>query len=239
MRADELMRQLESDPDYQAGVMRREAALSARRREFLAAAEPLLRDLEAAGINTEDFGRFVNRVVPGVLEPSSFDERAATPILIKWLPRMADSRVKQTIVRHLKNKAAKGVAFEVLMSEFCSAGAADDYRWVVGDALSYVASREDLPRVASLAMGHGFGTARQLLVDQLWRLKTSEVQAFLEHAISDPTIARAAGSALRRLAGNDEAEQLLRGQLDAHDERVAAAARDHLKRIERARAKRN
>jgi len=238
MRADELVRQLENDPDYQARMAEKEAQREARHRAFLAAASPLLRDLESAGIATADFGVFVNRVVPGVLDPSTFDAGAATPILIEWLPRMTDPRVKETIVRHLKNSAAKGVAVDVLVSEFRAPDSSDDYRWVIGDTLSYVARREDLATVADLAMDRSYGMGRQLLVEQLWRVKSQEVEEFLRNAITDPTVARAAGTALRRMVGNDEAEQLFRAHVEADDEQVSSAARDHLKRIERARKKR-
>jgi hypothetical protein len=234
MRADEFIRQLENDPEYQVRTVQREA----HERAFRAAAEPLLRDLEAAGINTRDFGRFVNRPVPGVLEPSVFDEQAATPILVSWLPRMTDPRVKETIVRHLKNPAAKGVAVDVLVSEFRAETSTDDYRWVIGDVLSYVATREDLPTVVALAMDVRYGIGRQPLVEQFWRVKTPDVERFLKNAIADPTVARTAGTALRRIVGNDDAKRLLLEHADAKDKLVASAAQEHLKRIARARKKR-
>jgi hypothetical protein len=44
---------------------------------------------------------------------------------------------------------------------------------------------------------------------------------------------------LWRLVGNDEAERLLLSQVDANDDQVASAARDHLKRVDRGREKRS
>jgi hypothetical protein len=77
------------------------------------------------------------------------------------------------------------------------------------------------------------------LVEQLWRVKTPEVEQFLKTAISDPTVTRAAGAAWRRLVGKDEAERLLLRRVDADDDQVASAGRDHLKRVDRARKKRS
>ncbi len=66
--------------------------------------------LKAASLDPTDFGRFVNRPSPGVIEPSSFDSVAATPVLMEWLPKVSDTALKQTIIGRLRNPAAKGVA---------------------------------------------------------------------------------------------------------------------------------
>jgi hypothetical protein len=44
-------------------------------------AEPVKAALAAAGIDTTDFGRFVNRSAPGVIEPAHFDAEQAMPVL--------------------------------------------------------------------------------------------------------------------------------------------------------------
>jgi hypothetical protein len=73
--------------------------------EFRTSFEPLRRDLMAAGIDPSDFGRFVGRVVPGLIEPSGFDEDRAVPLLLKWLPRVENKDVRECIVRHLDTRA--------------------------------------------------------------------------------------------------------------------------------------
>jgi hypothetical protein len=196
------------------------------------AAAPLLRDLEQAGIGTEDFGRFVNRPIPGVLDPARFDEAAATPILLRWLPEMADRRVKESIVRHLKNKAARGVATDTLVAEF---RVADDHlRWVIGDTLQAVATKHQYPTLVELAADERYGSGRAPLFDILWRARTDRAVAILRDSLADPDVALVAGSALRRAIGNEAARDHLAALVDHPDDVVRRAARENLARASRA-----
>jgi hypothetical protein len=192
--------------------------------------------LAAAGIDPTDFGQFVNRVVPGVIEPSTFDQERATPLLIDWLPRVRDARVKEAIVGHLKTRAAKGVAVALLADEFRRAE--DDLlRWQIGDTLQTVVTPEQHDVLLALAQDQRYGTSRQMLIDNLWRVKSACAKQVLTRALTDPDVALHAGSALRRLTGNDEAARRLAGLVDHDDERVARAARENLKRAEKALAR--
>jgi hypothetical protein len=62
------------------------------------------------------------------------------PVLLAWLPRIGNEDVKESIVRHLKTKAAKGHATAALLSEL-TVSRNPGYKWVVGDTLSYVATK--------------------------------------------------------------------------------------------------
>jgi hypothetical protein len=192
--------------------------------------------LAAAGIDPTDFGHFVNRVVPGVIEPSTFDQERATPILIEWLPRVRDARVKEAIVGHLKTRAAKGVAVALLADEFRRAE--DDLlRWQIGDTLQTVVTPEQHDVLLALAEDQRYGMSRQMLIDNLWRVKSARAEQVLTRALTDPDVALHAGSALRRLTGNDEAAMRLAALVDHDDERVGRAARENLKRAEKALAR--
>jgi hypothetical protein len=59
---------------------------------------PVKAALAAAGIDPADFGRFVNRPFPGVLEPSRFDAEKTVPVLLEWLSKIASEYVKESIV---------------------------------------------------------------------------------------------------------------------------------------------
>lgn len=96
--------------DSQERDRRRQDRLTAFREE----AAPVKEALAAAGIDPTDFGRFVNRPFPGVLEPAHFDEERAVPVLLGWLPRVRSEYVKESMVRHLHTKAARGIAVEPL-----------------------------------------------------------------------------------------------------------------------------
>jgi len=191
---------------------------------------PLLAALKAAGIDTTDFGRFVNRPVPGVLRPSYFDRVAALPILLHWLPLITNEHVKESMVRHLKTKAAKPAAATVLLDEFLRAQN-PTYKWVVADVLQYVCDKSHYPQIVDLAADQRHGIGRAPLVEMLWRVKTPEADQLLTQYLDDPDVARTAMSALRRRIGNAQARPLIEPLINHPHEHVRQAANDHLRRI--------
>jgi hypothetical protein len=88
-------------------------------------AEPVKAALTAAGINTDDFGRFVNRPVPGVIEPPDFDAARATPVLLEWLPRVTSEKLREAMVRHLAIKTRDGLVAQALIEEYRRPGSAN------------------------------------------------------------------------------------------------------------------
>ncbi len=73
------------------------------RRLFRRDAAPLLAELEAGGLPTEDFGHFTT------LRPMAFDFERSVPILLRWLPRMDNPLAKEVMVRSLTTRFAKPV----------------------------------------------------------------------------------------------------------------------------------
>ena len=229
------MAELEANPEWVAQRAEQDRRLQERATAFRQAAAPLLEELERAGISTDDFGTFVNRPYPGVLEPARFDAAAATPILLHWLPEIQDARVKEAIVRHLKTKAARGVATEELIEAFRVAG--EDLQWVIGDTLQAVATKEHYPALVELAADRRHGHGRAQLFDILWRVKTDRALKILVHGLEDPDVALVAGSALRRAVGNEAARDKLARLTDHANGVVSRAARENLKRADRALSK--
>lgn len=195
-------------------------------------ADALTADLRAHGVDPADFGRFVNRAVPGVIEPSTFDAERATPVLLTWLPRV-EERLKPAIVGHLRTRAARGVAAGPLLHEFRTASD-DNLRWQIGDVLQTVATPDHYEEIVELAGRREYGMGRQMLVDMLWRIKTDAARATLVASLDDPDVALHAGSALRRAIGNESALAHIEPLLDHPDERVAGAARTNAKRARKA-----
>jgi hypothetical protein len=64
--------------------------------------------LRQAGVDPTDLGRFVNRPNPNLrgLEPETFDTAAARPVLLEWLPRLTNPRVRSTIAARLRQAVA-------------------------------------------------------------------------------------------------------------------------------------
>lgn len=193
--------------------------------------------LRAASVDPSDFAQFVNRPYPGVIEPSHFDDAAATPVLLDWLPKVTDKALKETIIRRLRNPAGKRVATEPLIREFTSTDD-DNVRWVAGDALQYVADAQQRPSLLVLASDKRYGKGRQMLFEAIGRLTTSEAVRTARQALTDPDVALHAGSAYRRLVSEDEALAQLERLARHSNPAIATAATMNLKRLARA-AKKN
>lgn len=214
-REDLEQRRAERRDNYQRDVAALEAALT------------------AAGIDPTDLSRFVNRVVPGVIEPSNFDAAAAVPILLDWLPRVQNEHVKETIARRLKTPSAKTIATLPLTEQFRIVHD-PSVKWAIGETLRYVADRSQYDQLVELAADPAHGQARGMLVDMLWRVKTDRADQTILAALDQPGVYRSAMSAARRRFGNDLARRYIAPLLDHPDAGVRKAAGDQLKRIDRA-----
>lgn len=232
--ADELVGELDADPTFKLEQAKREEERAASVAEFRQAAEPLIDDLRRAGIDPTDFGRFVNRPVPGAVEPATFDAEAATPVLLHWLPRIDHRGVKQSIVGHLNRKDAGPDVVVVLLREFDSTNDAE-VRAQIADALTqFSAVREFFAEVLKRAANADYGWGRAPFFGILWRVKTDEADQLIASGIEDGDVAFAAMSSTRRRWGNAHAREQIAPLAAAPDKIVRTAAVEHLKRIDRA-----
>jgi len=81
------------------------------REEFRGASQPIVDDLTRAGIIVASLQELAHKRIPA----------QAVPILLKWLPKLDNLRVKEVIVRSLTDPAAKPTAAIPLIKEFHSA----------------------------------------------------------------------------------------------------------------------
>jgi HEAT repeat protein len=214
--------------DSQERDRRRQDRLTAFREE----AAPVKEALAAAGIDPTDFGRFVNRPFPGVLEPAHFDQERAVPVLLDWLPQVRSEYVKESMVRHLRAKAATGIAVEPLVEQF-KRSENPSYKWVVADVLQYICGKNHFHTLTELAGDSRHGEGRAPLVDMMWRVKTEQADRVIMAALGDPAVPFQAMSALRRRFGNAAARPHIEPLLSSKHERVRNSAREHLKRIDK------
>jgi hypothetical protein len=160
----------------------------------------LLIDAEVAG--GEDFGRFVND--SRYFDTSSFDSRAATPVLVEVLPRLTDPAVIETVALHLKNPAARPSAFGALHGAFREWGVVRRGRvgWQLGEALANAAPLREAPLLIDIAADARYGVNRQQVVLGLPRFRRApETEPTLRALIHDVDVAQQAMYALRRLIG--------------------------------------
>lgn len=157
-------------------------------------AEPLLAALEAAGIDTIDFGRF------GDASFSTFDFDTAAPVLVDWLPRVEDRTVKLAMVRSLDGqRSARGEGARRLIAEFHRPEYADDdgLRWTIGNTLATLAGPADADAIIEILRDRRAGRARQMFCDALSRTKDPRRVDVLIELIDDDSVAGHAILALR------------------------------------------
>jgi HEAT repeat protein len=200
--------------------------------------EAIRRDLRTAGVDPTDLGRFVNRPNPDIrgLEPERFDAKAAYPVLLAWLPRARSPRLRATIASRLREAGKSSETARALIRAF-RAESDEVVRWELGDAIARSATRAEFDDIVELAGDRSSGSARQMLVDALWRVKTDRARALILELKDDPDVCRHAMSALRRAFGNEEARPTIEPLLDHPHETVRMVARDTLKRIDKALAR--
>lgn len=123
------------------------------------------------------------------LRKSGTTYRAAIPVLLKWLPHLKAIRLKEAVVRVLSVPWAKPEAARVLIREFQRFDFTDDsYRWAVGNALEVVADLSVLDDLLKIAEDSRYGTARQMVVLALGRVKSHKVTDVLIELLKDKDV---------------------------------------------------
>lgn len=169
-----------------------------RERERLAAiarnkvdAAPVVAALRGAGFLVDTVADLFNK---------KMDYRTAIPILVEWLPRVANPDVKQDIVRALSVKWARHAA-PLLLAEF---ERADDpkgtgLRWAIGSALEVLSNDEIADGMIKLATDRRYGKAREMVVVGLGKLRDARVTDVLLNLLSDDEVVGHAVMALGKL----------------------------------------
>jgi hypothetical protein len=192
--------------------------------------------LSEAGVEgVEDFGRFVNNTK--YFAPSTFDERAAIPVLLVLLRSLTEPKVVETVARHLRRPWARPSAFQPLVQAFRHWAPHEPLvGWAIGDALATSATVEDVDVLLDLATDRSYGKSRQMIVHSLWRFKRDErTVGVLLRLIEDPDVSLHAMGALRRSEGNEAALPHLVAVRDNHsDPAVRKQATVEVKKAEKA-----
>lgn len=195
--------------------------------------------LEQAGVRgLEEYGRFVNNTK--YFAPSSFDEDAAYPVLLRLFPNLTDHQELETVARYLGHSRVEDAAFSFLHNAFIKFAPFDQsLGWVLGDSLAQRGKAADLDQILDLCLDPAYGRARQMVVYSIWRYKSDDrVRLALERLVNDPDVSLQATSALRRAVGNAAALLVLSNVRDNNpDENVRKQAEKSVRKIERALSK--
>jgi HEAT repeat protein len=133
------------------------------------------------------------------LSPGAF--KKCIPILLKWLPRIEDVGVKEYIVRSLSVPSAKAIAAQPLIVEFRNTPntANSGLKWVIGNALSIVATDAVFKQLLDLIGDKANGKSREMLVLALGNMENAAAVDKLIEMLNDEEIAGHALKALGKL----------------------------------------
>lgn len=154
---------------------------------------PILAELAKLGIRVESLDDLVNKPI---------DYRVTIPLLLKWLPKVSNLDVKETLVRALTVKWAKPMAARPLIEEFRKAPEAEELglKWAIGNALSEVADDSVFDDIVGLVRDKRHGRAREMLAVALGNMKDPRAVDVLIELLDDEEVAGHAVLALRKLA---------------------------------------
>ncbi|MDA8044905.1 MAG: HEAT repeat domain-containing protein [Actinomycetota bacterium] len=183
-------------------------------------------ELAAAGCQTRSLAD---------LRHSGVRYRKVVPVLVDWLPRTTDRRVREEIVRALTVPWAKPAATRPMIEEFRRVDPSGDptgtgLRWTIGNALDVLADDSVFEELVGLAQDRRYGKARQMIVLGLGKSKRPEAVEVLLGLVDDRDVDAHAVKALGRLKARD-ARAALERKLDDDRAWVRGEARKALARL--------
>lgn len=140
VRADELMAELQANPEWVAQHNVREAKRADAETRFRIEEEPIMADLAVVGF---DVGSVWDLVNTNNRYPS------AIPVLLKHLRKPYHVRIREGIIRALTTPDARGLAAEAVLTEL-QTEADSELRWALANALTVVADRTNVGAIEAL-----------------------------------------------------------------------------------------
>jgi hypothetical protein len=140
--ADELLAELEGDPEWVARRDKREAEMRAKEERYLKEEAPLREELHRLGYPVKWVWDFVNA--------KQNDYLGAIPTLIDHLQRPYSDEIREGIARSLAMKEARGVAGSAIVTVLGESGLGDQLRWALANTLTTVADRSNRNAIEAL-----------------------------------------------------------------------------------------
>jgi hypothetical protein len=163
--AEELMAELQQDPEFKKQQTEREHAYEARMQRVRVAAEPVVHQLQSAGFAIHAVEELAPRYAP-IPGP-------AIRILLSWIPRVQEEAVREMIVRAL---AATTEPFDgrPLAHAFESSNS-ESFRWAVGNTMALANPTGVEEWVVKAVANPNSGKARETLAIATARLAPPDV----------------------------------------------------------------
>jgi len=149
-------------------------------RKYLALVRPIVEELHELGYRIETLHDLRHQGKPW---------KTALPVLLRWLPKIDDPSLKEDIVRCLSVPWIGNHATSQLIQEFTKAATNRlPLAWTAGNALSIVDIGGFEKDVMALCRKQEFGSARQMLVLGLGRLRDPEAETTAIELLGDETV---------------------------------------------------
>ena len=216
------MAKLAGDELYQARMRKAEAEHASYSRALARDAAPLLDELRNLGYNLESVWALVNSA-------NTYDK--AIPVLVRHLDREYHPGNVEGIVRALTIQKARGIAGAPLLALFRESRLDADLRWVVGNALSVVATKSEVSEIVDLLEDRAYGASRGMLVFAVVRLMDAEAIPLLVPRLYEEGMAFSAIRVLGNLRAR-EARQEIEAFVESADGELRQEARKALRKID-------
>jgi hypothetical protein len=160
---------LRQDPEWAAREAEDDARLKEAQEQFRREEAPLLLDLENVGINVDSVWDFVN---------TANKYPTAIPVLLRHVTLPYHKRIKEGIVRALTVNYAGPDVLRELIRQFRNEtdDSANSLKWVLGNAISEVATPADADTIIGLATDPSHGEARDMITQRLPRVVKDKVR---------------------------------------------------------------
>jgi hypothetical protein len=191
--AEELMRQLEGDPDFVRRKAERERELAERAAKSKKEQAMLLRDLSAVGVKVSTVWDLVN---------TSASYTVALPILLDHLKRPYSDGIREGIARALAVRATRPIGWSLLVDEFSKTELSNE-RVKDGLAVALAGASDDtvISELIDLARDKRHGASRVLLLLGIKRSKSPEARSAIKQPADDPELKKEIGSWRRSRRG--------------------------------------
>lgn len=180
MTVDEVMKQLESDPEFAHRKAERERELRNLEAQSRETQTPLLQDLASVGVNVGSVWELVNTQMP---------YPKAVPILLDHLRRPYPDGIREGIARALAVREARGIGWRVLVDEFRKVDSENKrLKDALAVALSGTVDDNVISELVSLAKDNRHGSSRILLLRGIRRSRRREARDAINELAGDPVL---------------------------------------------------
>jgi HEAT repeat protein len=194
--AAELTAQLEADPEWVRKRRERARVHGERLEQNRRDSKPLREELAAAGFEVSSVAELYN---------SQMNYEKAIPLLLRWLPKIENPDIKESVVRALTVDWARPQAAPILIEEFrrVTDPSGTGLRWAIGNALATVADDSVFGEVAELAEDRRWGKAREMVTVALGNMRDPRAVPVLQRLLADEEVAGHALIALGNLRAKE------------------------------------